>query len=186
MKDQAIIDLYWARDPRAVTASEEAYGAYCRAVARGILWDERDGEECVSDTWHRAWLSMPPRRPAVLRAFFGKITRNLALHLYERQHAQKRGGGQVPLALEELEECIPSAHSVENALEGQALSALLDRFLRELPSRERVIFLRRYWYLCPVKDIARSMGLGESLVKMSLSRTRQRLRQMLEKEDICL
>ncbi len=186
MKDEAIIALYWARDPQAIAASEDTYGAYCRAVARGILRDERDGEECVSDTWHRAWQTMPPQRPAVLRAFFGKLTRNLALHVYERQHAQKRGGGQVPLALEELEECLPSAHSVEDALEGRALSALLDDFVRELPRRERVIFLRRYWYLCPVKDIARSMGLGESLVKMSLSRSRQKLRQLLEKEGISL
>ncbi len=186
MEDNVIIDLYWARDQRAIQASDAKYGPYCRAVAGSILWDHRDREECVSDTWQRAWNTMPPQKPSLLRAFFGAITRNLALNRYEYDHAQKRGGGQLPLALEELQDCLPAPNSTEQAVEAGELTALLETFLRSLPTRERTVFLRRYWYLQPVKDIARSLGLGESRVKMTLLRTRAKLREVLEKEGIAL
>ncbi len=184
MEDTRIIELYWARDQRAISASNDKYGPYCRAVAEGILWDWRDREECVSDTWHKAWDSMPPQRPSLLRAFFGAITRNLALNRYEHDHAKKRGGGQLPLALEELAECLPAARSVETEVEARELTALLETFVRALPPRERTIFLRRYWYVQSVKDIARSLELGQSRVKMTLSRTRAKLRQVLEQEGM--
>ncbi len=184
MEDNAIIDLYWARDERAIQASDTKYGPYCRTVAGSILWDRRDREECVSDTWQRAWNTMPPQKPSLLRAFFGAITRNLALNRYQYNTAQKRGGGQLPLALEELEQCLPGGRSPEQAVEEGELTALLERFLRGLPLRERTVFLRRYWYLQPVKDIARSLGLGESRVKMMLLRTRSKLREVLEKEGM--
>lgn len=186
MEDNHIIELYWARDQRAITASDAKYGPYCRAVARNILWDERDGEECVSDTWHRAWNAMPPQKPVFLRAFFGKITRNLAFNRYEKSTAQKRGGGELPLALAELEGCIPAQNTVEKTLEDRELTALLEGFVEALPDRDRTIFLRRYWYLCPIKDIARSLSLGESRVKMSLLRSREKLRALLEEEGIAL
>ena len=186
MTDQAIIDLYWARDQMAIRQSDEAYGPYCRAIAYNVLHDRLDSEECVNDTWHRAWESMPPQRPGLLRAFFGTITRNLALNRWEKQRAQKRGGGQTPLALEELAECLPAAGSVEKTVEDGELTALLERFLEGLPRQARVIFLRRYWYLMPVKDIAKSLSVSESKVKMSLLRSRNRLRELLEKEGICL
>lgn len=186
MEDHQIIELYWDRDPRAITASDAKYGPYCRTIARNILWDERDGEECVNDTWHRAWNAMPPQKPGVLRAFFGKITRNLALSRYEKNTAQKRGGGELPLALSELERCIPARGTVEQQIEDEALTALLEAFVKGLPQRDRQIFLRRYWYLCPVKDIARGLDLGESRVKMSLLRSRNKLRELLEREGVCL
>ena len=186
MEDHQIIDLYWARNEQAITASDAKYGPYCRTVARNILWNEQDGEECVNDTWHRAWESMPPQRPSLLRAFFGTITRNLALNRWEKQHAQKRGSGQLPLALEELSQCVPDATTVEQAIEERELTVLLERFLDNLPQRARTIFLRRYWYLMPVKDIARSLSVSESTVKMSLLRSRNKLRELLEREGICL
>lgn len=186
VEDHQIIELYWARDEQAITVSDAKYGPYCRAVARNILWDERDGEECVSDTWHRAWNVMPPQKPGLLRAFFGKITRNLALSRYEKNTAQKRGGGELPLALEELENCIPAQATVEQQIEDAALTALLEGFVKSLPERDRTIFLRRYWYLCPVKDIAKGLALGESRVKMSLLRSRNKLRELLEQEGIAL
>ena len=186
MEDHQIIDLYWARNEQAITASDAKYGPYCRTVARNILWNEQDGEECVNDTWHRAWESMPPQRPSLLRAFFGTITRNLALNRWEKQHAQKRGSGQLPLALEELSECLPAADSVERAVEERELTNLLELFLESLPRQARVIFLRRYWFLMPVKDIAKGLSVSESKVKMSLLRSRNKLRELLEKEGVCL
>lgn len=186
MEDYQIIELYWSRDQKAITASDAKYGAYCRTVARNILWDARDGEECVSDTWHRAWNVMPPQRPGLLRAFFGKITRNLALSRYEKNTAQKRGGGELSLALEELDGCVPARTTVERQIEDKELTALLESFVKSLPQRDQIIFLRRYWYLCPVREIARGLSLGESRVKMSLLRSRNKLRELLEKEGIVL
>lgn len=186
MTDQTIIELYWARDQQAIRESDAKYGAYCRTIAHNVLHDPLDSEECVNDTWHRAWESMPPQRPSLLRAFFGTVTRNLALNRWEKQHAQKRDGGQLPLALEELSECVPAPHGVEQAMEERLLTQLLEGFLDGLPKQARVIFVRRYWYLMPVKDIADGLSVSESKVKMSLLRSRNKLRELLEKEGICL
>ena len=127
-----------------------------------------------------------PSGPACCGPFFGTITRNLALNRWEKQHAQKRGGGQLPLALEELSECVPAARSVEQAMEERLLTQLLEGFLDGLPKQARVIFVRRYWYLMPVKDIADGLSVSEGKVKMSLLRSRNKLRELLEKEGICL
>lgn len=186
MNDQRIIDLYWARDPRAIGETDRKYGPYCHAIAHNVLHNMQDSEECVNDTWHRAWNSMPPQRPSLLRAFLGTITRNLALHRWERQNAQKRGGGQAALALEELSECVPAPDTVEKAVEDRELTAVLEAFLDSLSREGRTIFLRRYWYLEPVKTVAKGLGLSESKVKMSLLRSRQKLKDHLEKEGICL
>jgi len=184
MEDNRIIQLYWDRDPRAISASEEAYGSYCRAIAGRVLPDLRDREECLNDTWLRAWNAMPPQWPERLRLFFGTITRNLALSRWEKASAQKRGGGELPLALEELSEAVPSGQTTEQVVEDRELTAALERFLSALPQQARVIFLRRYWYLTPVTDIAQSLSLRESAVKMSLSRSRRRLKDFLEREGI--
>ena len=186
MHDQAIVELYWARDQSAIRQSDEKYGPYCRTIAHNVLHDPLDSEECVNDTWHRAWESMPPQRPNLLRAFFGTITRNLALNRWEKQHAQKRGGGQLPLALEELSECVPAPRGVEQAVEERQLVSLLETFVEGLPRQARIMFLRRYWYLMPIKDIAKSLSVSESKVKMSLLRSRNKLRELLETEGIDL
>ena len=186
MEENQIIQLYWDRDPRAISVSDEIYGPYCRAIAGRILSDLRDREECINDTWLRAWNTMPPRWPERLRLFLGTITRNLALSRWEKASAQKRGGGELPLALEELSSAIPAGQTTEQAAEERELTAALERFLAALPQQARIIFLRRYWYLLPVKDIARSLSLGESAVKMSLSRSRKKLKAFLEQEGIKL
>lgn len=186
MDDQQIIALYWQRSQLAIQASEQKYGPYCRSIAHNILACREDEEECVNDTWLRSWDAMPPHKPAKLGAFLGKITRNLALNRREKQRAQKRGGDQVELALEELMDCVPGGESPERIIDDLALKDLLDRFLRSLTPQERTIFLRRYWYLCPVKDIARMDNLSQSKVKMTLLRSRNRLRQMLEEEGFSL
>lgn len=183
MEDERIIELYWARSEQAIAETAEKYGRYCRTVARNILGDEHDSEECVNDTWLRAWDSIPPAQPPRLRAFLARITRNLALHRAEHRDAQKRGGGQYVQALEELHQCIPAGG---DPAESMALTELLERFLAELKPENRRLFLRRYWYMCSIRELAAAEKTGESVVKMRLKRMRQALREYLEKEGITL
>lgn len=185
MEDAQIIELFWARSENAIAEADARHGKYCRAVAYNILRSREDSEECVNDTWMNAWESMPPRRPSCLSAFLGKLTRNLALNRYKLLRADKRGGGQVTLALEELGECAASTRSEAEGVEDRELiTAVLDDFLASLPRRDRMVFVRRYWYFSSVAEIAEDYRLGESNVKMILSRSREKLRRALEKEGV--
>lgn len=184
MEDKQIVALYWERSEQAITETDIKYGAYCRTIAGNILSDEQDMEECVSDTYLRAWNTMPPQRPAILSAFLGKITRNLSLDRFRTRTAQKRGAGQTVLALSELEECIPASASTEEIVELQLLTGIIERFLHALSDEKRRIFLQRYWYLMPVREIAQQNGMSESKITSMLHRTRKELRTCLEKEEI--
>lgn len=186
MEDHQIVELYWARSENAISATAEKYGRYCHSIAYNILRNKEDCEECVNDTYLKAWDNMPPRRPNKLSAFLGKITRNLSLHKYEQYHAKKRGAGQVALALDELSECIPASRNVEQAIEDLALAEIMNGFLAGLPAETRKIFVQRYWYLMSVKEIATDNHIGESKVKVTLFRTRESLRQFLEEGGIVL
>ena len=166
MEDKGIIDLYWARDEQAVTETEKKYGAYCRTISRHILKNEQDVEECINDTYVRAWNAMPPQRPFSLRAFLGKIVRNLSLSAWQAKRTQRRGGGQPALALEELEDCV--SDGPEEWLQASELTRLLDGFLRQLPQKECCLFLRRYWYLEPLEDIAQRYRMPVGSVKSNL------------------
>ena len=183
MEDKQIIDLYWQRSEDAIVQTAGKYGGYCRSIAWNILYHSEDAEECVNDTYLRAWDTIPPQRPRVLQTYIGKITRNLSLDRWRKNHAQKRDGG-VFLALEELSECIPCSDG--NFSEDLAIREALNGFLRSLKPEHRKIFLRRYWYLSSVKEIAEDYGISESKVKMLLLRTREKLRVHLESEDIVL
>ena len=185
MEDTKIIDLYFARNETAITETDQKYGTYCRSIAWNILQNHEDSEECVSDTWLRAWNAMPPQRPRVLRQFLAKITRNLSLDRFRADHAQKRGSGEVPLALEELKECVGSGDPATDA-ERKLLEELIGQFLQQLSQRDRGVFLRRYFYMESHKDIAARYGMKEANVRLCLSRTRQRLREYLRKEDFPL
>lgn len=184
LEDCAIIDLYWAREEQALTETAEKYGGMCHSIAYHILQNRQDTEECVNDTWLRAWNAMPPQRPTVLSAFLSRITRNLSLDRYKAGRAGKRGGGQMTLALEELGECIPAESSVEEAVQLQELTAVLDRFLRELPEKECCLFLRRYWYVNSTREIAERYQMAEGSVKSTLHRVRKKLKVCLEQEGI--
>lgn len=186
MNDQQIIDLYWRRSEDAVRETEAKYGPYCRTVAGNILADRLDAEECVSDTWLRAWNAMPPHRPNKLRLFLGKLTRSAACDALRSRTARKRGGGECLLALEELGECVPSVPGADREVEDRELERMVDRFLHTLPERDCSVFLRRYWYVEPVERIAARYGMKENTVKTSLFRTRRKLRTYLEKEGILL
>lgn len=186
MDDGQIIDLYWARSEAAISETANKYSKYCHTIAFNILHNNEDSEECVNDTYMRAWGVMPPKRPNRLSTFLGKITRNLSLNKYEQYAAEKRGSGQVPLALDELQDCIPAAGSVEQTIEDAALIEIFNCFLAALTKDTRKVFLRRYWYLSPIKEIARDYRFSESKVKMILLRARNELKQILEKEGVVL
>ena len=179
MEDRDIIQLYWDRDEGAIPATADKYGGYCAAIARNILEDEQDAEECVNDTWLAAWNAMPPHRPARLAAFLGKLTRNLSFNRYKARRADRRGGGQLPLVLDELAECVSGREDVEGEVDRMELAAAIGQFLSALPARSRDLFLRRYWYADPIAAIARRYGRTEGSVAMDLSRTRGKLKTYL-------
>ena len=186
MEDDTIIELYFQRDEAAISATQERYGAYCRTIARHIVGSPEDAEECVSDTWLRAWNAIPPQRPRKLSVFLGRITRNLSFDKYKAERAQKRGGGEIALVLEELDECVPSGSSAEQPVLDQELSEDINRFLRTLPEQACSIFLRRYWHGKTIREIAEQFSIPENNVKASLFRSRAKLKQHLEKEGISL
>lgn len=179
MEDREIIRLYWDRDETAIKATSDKYGHYCRAIARNILLSEKDAEECVNDTYLRAWYSIPPHRPERLGTYLGKITRNLSFNRYKRDNAEKRGGGEMSLILDELADCVSGADDVEKALDRRELSMTVSSFVRGLPERRRRIFVRRYWYAEPVSEIAKNSGMMPGTVSKILERTRKQLRKFL-------
>ena len=182
MTDEMIVELYWQRDERAIQETELAYGGYIRYVAYAILRDESDADEITNDTYLKAWNSIPPQRPQPLKAFLGRIARQLSLNRVEYNTAEKRGGSQYPLALDELLECIADKDAAPDAAELIALRDALNAFLRTLPTDARRMFIRRYWYMDSIADIAWTFAASESRVKSTLARARAKLRKTLEKE----
>jgi len=186
MDDSQIVDLYWLRSETAIGETEKKYSRYCSSIAANILHSGEDAEECVNDTWLRAWNTMPPKRPNSLATFLGKITRNLSLDKYRQYSAEKRGRGQLALALEELDEVIPSAAGTEQAADENELAEIIDSFLEGLPKQKRVLFVQRYWYVMPVREMAEHAGTSESQVKSALFRVRNELKQYLEEEGVSI
>ena len=186
MEDQQIIDLFWERSENAIAAVAEKYGAYCRKIADNILSSHEDAEECVNDTYLSAWNSIPPDRPERLGAYLGRITRNLSLNRAKYYHTEKRGAGQRDLVLSELEDCIPAETSVEQEMDQRFLVEAIEGFLWKQPIQKRNIFVCRYWYLTPVKEIAKRYGMSESKITTLLFRMRKELKGYLEKEGIAI
>lgn len=186
MEDSEIISLYWQRSEQALSATAEKYGNYCAVLAGRILSDPEDAKECVNDTWMAAWSSIPPQKPARLGAYLSRITRNLSLNRAKAAAAEKRGAGQRELALAELEECVPDPRSVEETVEQRELTRALERFLRTQSGPRRNIFLRRYWYLVPIRELAGEFGMSENAVASLLFRMRGKLKRFLEQEGILL
>ncbi len=186
MEDKKIIQLFFERSETAISETAEKYGKLCHNIAYNILYNEEDSEECVNDTYMKAWEVIPPQIPEKLAAFLGKITRNLAISKYRYNSSQKRGSGQVAFALEELAECIPDKNSTEQAISDKLFVEQLNAFLAELPTEKRKVFMQRYWYMRPISEIAEDFSISESKVKMILHRTRNKLKEFLEKEGIIL
>lgn len=183
MEDAKIVQLYLQRDEEAIRFTAEKYGSRLQAVAENILDDRQSAEECVNDTYLTAWNAIPPHTPdQYLFAFLARITRNEALDRVREQSRQKRSAQLVELTAE-MQQCIPSGKSVEGELEAKVLGGCISTFLRKQPQIRRNIFLRRYWYMDSVAEIAERFRLRESNVKSILMRTRNALRKYLEKED---
>ncbi len=184
MEDEKIIELYWQRDEEALRQTNQKYGSFCYYVAHNILKDDEDSKECVNDTWFKTWTVIPPKRPEYFQAFLGKITRNLSLDRYRKNHASKRGGGSMDVIYEELKECIADRTCEEARTDTIVITDALGKFLKEISKDARIIFVRRYWYADSVAQIAERFGMSESKVKSSLMRSRNRLKAFLEKEGI--
>ena len=184
MEDSKIMELYWRREEQAIEETRIAYGGKLLPLSERILQNRQDAEENVSDTYLRAWQTIPPERPRYFLAFLQRICRNLAFDRLDWRQAEKRNGQLVALTAE-LEQCIPDTRQ-ELQIESRQIRALLEAFLRELPKQSRILFLRRYLYGDSISEIAQRYGLGESKVKMQLLRTRKRLHTFLEQEGMAL
>lgn len=182
MDDKRIVDLYFSRNEEAITQTDQKYGRYCYRIAYNILTNQEDAEESVSDTYMAAWDAIPPRRPSVLSTFLGKITRHISIDRWRKRSASKRGGGEVPLALEELEGCVAGMQNVEMEYARKEIVRAYVKFLDALPITERRVFLCRYWYVEPIEVIADKFGFSQSKVKTMLHRTRVKLRKQLAEE----
>lgn len=184
MDDEQIIALYFARDERALTETSRKYGALCRQLGIRILNCTQDAEECCNDVLLKAWNAIPPEHPRHFAAYLTKLMRNAALNLYEKLHAEKRGGSQTALVLDELAECLSAPDDVEEQVSDAETGAMLRQFLETVPEEARNIFVLRYVYLMPVKAIAEKLQISVSKVKISLYRTRAALRDHLGGESL--
>ena len=186
MDDHEIVEMYLARDEKALMKTKEKYDRYCHYIAYNILYSEYDSEECVNDAYLATWNSIPPSKPSSLKAFIGKITRNFALNRYNAAHAKKRSAS-VEIALEELSEVLYDKEADTRSLTDElTLRYALNAFIGSLPTITRQIFVRRYWYLSSIKEIAKDYTVSESNVKITLLRTREKLREYLLKEGIVI
>lgn len=185
MEDTAIIELYWARNEVAITETDRKYGPLCRRLAYNILADREDSEECVNDTWHKAWNTMPPQRPDSLRAYLGRIVRNLSISRLRKRTAQKRGGG-ADIMFSELEDCLPAPSDPIRELESKELAGLISCWLRTLGEDDRALFVRRYWYGDAVNDLAREWDILPGQMAKRMLRLRQSLKRFLEQEGIAV
>ncbi len=179
MDDEKIVQLYFERDEQAIQETANKYGNYCTSIAKNILGNSVDAVECVNDTYLNTWNSIPPHKPKMLSTFLGKIVRNLAFNRYKYNHADKRGGGELPLVLDELAECVSGSDNTEDAYLMKELVSTINKFLSTLPEVNRNVFIRRYWHTESIVDIAKRYGIESTAVSMMLKRTRAKLHNYL-------
>lgn len=183
MSDAEIISLFQARDETAISAASRKFGNYCGTVISGILTNPQDAEECLNDTWMRAWETIPPHEPRNLAAYLATLAKNISLNRYNNTHAKKRGSGEISPVLEELAECCSRNSDVEKTYEQKLLVEAVNGFLRTLPKDKRDIFVLRYWFCLSTKEIAKKVGaLNRSSVSVTLLRTRKALTAYLKKK----
>jgi RNA polymerase sigma-70 factor (ECF subfamily) len=182
MQDSQIIDLYFARDQEAIAATSAKYNSYCMKIAMNILHSSEDSEECVNDAFLAAWNSIPPNRPEKLSAYIGRLTRNLSLNRYKSMTAERRGGGEFALSLDELDDCIVDSISAEQ--DEEELGRHISDFLYTQSKETRQVFVRRYFYNDSIADISERFEMSESKVKSKLHRTRLALKEFLNENGI--
>ena len=186
MEDRLIVDLYWARDERAIAETQTKYSRYLTTIAYNVVANSEDSEECVNDTYMRAWNAMPDDRPDLLSTYLGKITRNLAIDIYRKKSSMKRKDSEYSLSIDELDECISAGNTVENEVDEKLLSKAISDFLRGRSEEKRNIFICRYFYCDPIKDIAEKTGMKEVSVRSILMRERDALKEYLRKEGFAV
>ncbi|MCL2634194.1 MAG: sigma-70 family RNA polymerase sigma factor [Oscillospiraceae bacterium] len=186
MEDNVLLNLYNTRDESAISETASKYGNYCLKIAMNILCNREDSDECVNDTWLKAWNSIPPSKPSILSAFLGRITRNLSIDAFQKAQAKKRGGGELNLIFDELEQCLSSKDNTESEYDRREVGKSVSDFLNSLSKDNRVVFVRRYWYADSVAEIAQHFKMNENKVKSILYRTRNKLKLYLEKEGITI
>ena len=184
MEDEKIIDLYWARDEAAIHETDVKYHHYCGAIALRILENMEDAEECVNDTWLHTWNAVPPERPNILSVFLGRITRNLSIDRYRMKHAARRRSNMEPVDLELAD--LEGRYHLDAQIEDRVIARAISDFLRQTDTFSRILFVRRYWYLESIHDLAERYNVSESKVKSNLFRTRKALRQHLLEEGVSI
>jgi RNA polymerase sigma-70 factor (ECF subfamily) len=186
MDDKQIIELYLARSDDAISVTAAKYSPYCMKIAFNILRNHEDSEECVNDTWLRTWNSIPPNIPRVLSTFIGRITRNLAIDRYRYLTSSKHGGSDIPLILDELSECLFGIDNIERTIDSSDITEALNSFLETLSQKQRIVFVRRYWYSWSVSEISSQMSISETNVTTMLMRIRKKLKSHLNSKEITI
>lgn len=186
MEDEAIVQLLWDRKEQAIGGMSLKYGKYCYSISFRIVNNKEDAEECVNDTWLKAWCSIPPDRPVCLPGYLAKLARNISINCYNKKHAAKRGGGNMDVVLDELSECVEGKGRVEDNLELKVLTDAISDFLNTQDKTKRWIFIQRYFYLADIREIADRLGIKEGTVKSTLCRMRKKLKKWLEREELYL
>ena len=184
ISDEEIIALFWARNEDAIQETHRKYGALLYRIAKNILQDERDCEECRNDTYLKAWNAIPPNRPTVLRLFLAKIQRNLAIDRYHMNMKKRRVPSEMTVSLEEWAAEVPAKENMEDKLQAEHLGEIISSFLHELSEQERYSFIARYYFAESVRTIALNLKVSESSVYKSLGKMRERLKAQLNAEGI--
>lgn len=179
--DETILSLFWKRSEEALEYVEKHYGNLCQQIAWNILHNNLDVEECINDSYLILWNNIPPERPHPFRPYLCRIVRNTALKKFRDSHAKKRWQKNT-LCFEELSDCIPTQHDLLEALETKELTRAIEQFLNSLDKEKRTMFVKRYWFCMPIKDIAYEYGITERNASVKLSRIRKKLRQFLQQE----
>lgn len=185
MDDEKIIELFFERSEQAIKELDIKYGPMCRSVSLNILNNRLDAEECVNDAYLGAWNAIPPAKPNPLLAFVCKIVRNISLKRYEQNTAAKRNS-IYDVAIDELEDCLSSSSTIEEEIEANELTEIIESFVDSLSKENRIIFMRRYWFSDSYSDIAKRVGITEKNVSVLLTRIRKELREYLKKRGILI
>jgi len=180
MEDNEIVQMYWDRNEEALSATAKKYGSYCFSIAKNIVGNNEDAEECVNDTYLQTWNSIPDNKPKMLSTYLGKIARNISFNRYKYNNAEKRGGGQIDFVLDELSDLITAPDESDDELDSRLLSKAINAFISNLSLEKRQIFMCRYWYADSIKDIADRFDMTENNVSVTLNRLRQKLSEYLK------
>ena len=181
MKDTDIVGLFWDRNEDAVSETKKQYEQYCMYIAKNVLQNEQDAEECFNDALLAVWKSIPPHRPENLKTYIGKLVHEIAIDKWRKNNRQKRIKSEFALSLDEIENVVPD-NSFDEEIDGRELSAEISRYLNGIDEVKRNVFIRRYWYYDSIESICNRYGYGKSKVLVTLKRTRDGLALYLKKK----